>query len=512
MCIIHGVSQANRAAKNLTTSNKDKRRRNRSSITQRTYERRRYIDKSCRCTSTAPRNDAIRSIQKCRNSFELVCLIRTSKNISFASSHASKTLLEKIRQLASTMNIRNVSGLLNCLSKESIPYETRKPYHHLMNFLAEFSMNKMDDCTGKELSIILNALAKKGIKNNKLFSKIAAKAISIIDTYNSQDLAITANAYAKMRQYHPKLFDEIATASIPIISTFKARNLANTANAFAKMNHHHPLLFDEIAKASIPIIGKFNAQNLANTANAFAKMNHHHPRLFDQIATASISMINEFNAQGLANNASAFAKARLTRKTTNQLFSCISKRMMTDSLASNWSQQSLVEVAYAFMKLGYSDEKLVDKIGKEIISRKQIELDARQLGNLAACFNRYETSTSFHVLKMVYSNICALKIDQIGLQCVADVSSAMWMAQRLKVLSPEMLNSVVALGITKADESRVEDVRDILIGLSLVDLPQNIREKSLNTYKPYVKQYFKDISGRNRSKICKMYERSGIRL
>ena len=48
------------------------------------------------------------------------------------------------------------------------------------------------------MSMILNALARKRIKNDKVFSQIATAAVPIIDTFTSQRLSNAINAYAKM--------------------------------------------------------------------------------------------------------------------------------------------------------------------------------------------------------------------------------------------------------------------------------------------------------------------------
>jgi len=604
--------------RSLTIDNSNTRK---SSKTATTTNNNRTKNSNVSRSSTNTENDVIEKIQNCRNAFELGSIMRMTNNSIFAYDRASKALIERIKGLASRMRVRDAAGLLNNLSKERVPSQRRNLHYGLMTLLADVSTNKMNECKAKDMSMIANALAKKGIKNDRLFNDIAAKAIKTIYTFNAQGLANVANAYAKINHRHPHLFDEIATASIPMISTFKAQALANTSNAFAKMDHHSPHLFDKIATASIPIISTFNAQNLANTANAYAKMDHRHPELFhkiasasiciissfkaqelantanayakmdhrcpnlfdkiatasipiittftaqalanianayakmdhhhpelfekiaqasipiigtfkaqalantasayakinhphvalfDNIATASIPVINSFNAQNLANIASAYGKARFTGKKTEILFSYISNKMINESLENSWTQQNLVEVAYAFMKLRITDEKLLDVIGKAIVSRKSIDLDARQLGNLAVCFNKNETPSSSQVLKLVYSKFCSIKVDQLEIQSVADISSAMCTSQRLDVVSSKMIDFVVALAIIKVDQCRMEDVRDILLAFSCVKLSNDTCNKLLVAYKPFVKKYLKDLSGPNQTRICNTYTEAGI--
>lgn len=179
---------------------------------------------------------------------------------------------------------------------------------------------------------------------------------------------------------------------------------------------------------------------------------------------------------------------------------------------STWSQKHLVEIAYAFMELGCVDENFFDFIGNALLSRSDINLDARGLGNLAALFSRCEVSCSPQILKLICDKYCSIEQQgTINIQSVVDISSAMYTAQRLQVLSPGILNFVVNVAIEKAHESRsAEDVRDILLNLSRVDLPPDMNGKLLIAYSLYTKEAFQDFAPQDQSEICALYKRSEI--
>jgi len=251
--------------RSLTIDNSNKRK---SSETAATTNNNRTKKFNVNRSITNTENDLIKKIESCRDAFELGSIMRiTNKNV-FMTDRTSEALAKKIKALASRMRVRGAAGLLNSLSKERVPNQRRNLHYGLMTLLTEVPMKKMKECKAKDMSMIVNALSKQGIKNDQLFHNIAKKAIASIGTFNAQDLANVSNAYAKMDHRHPHLFDKIASASIPIISTFNAQDLANTANAYARMDLHHPELFHKIASASILIISSFKAQELANTANA----------------------------------------------------------------------------------------------------------------------------------------------------------------------------------------------------------------------------------------------------
>merc|ERR1711933_16427 len=198
-------------------------------------------------------------------------------------------------------------------------------------------------------------------------------------------------------------------------------------------------------------------------------------------------------------------------KNTDFLLSKIFQVIINSTEISKWSERFLIQVGYAFQKLKHSyNTELLHVIGNAIVSRDNIVLNAQDLGNLAACFCHTEVSSSQNVLKIICEKFQSMDKDNFNLGNIADVAGAMCISQRLKVASPTMLELVVKLAISKSDESRAEDVRDILLGLHLVDLPDDLWKKLLVSYQPYFCQHSKNISHTNCSTIHQMYEEAGI--
>eukprot|EP00980_Cylindrotheca_fusiformis_P004214 scaffold914_cov80-Cylindrotheca_fusiformis.AAC.1 len=225
--------------------------------------------------------DLVQQIKSSRNCFELGKVLRENPSLFF-SEDSIRALIPKVAQLKPRMSARNISGLLNALAKARVPPASQQVHKKLMLVLGELAGKKIEDFEARDISMTLNAFAKKGLRSPGFFEMAAEAAIPLIGTFNSQDLSNTVNAFAKMDHHYPMLFDEVAKAAIPIIDTFNSQDLSNTVNAFAKMDHHYPMLFDEVAKAAIPIIDTFNSLDVANTVNAFAKVDHHHPMLLDE--------------------------------------------------------------------------------------------------------------------------------------------------------------------------------------------------------------------------------------
>jgi hypothetical protein len=419
----------------------------------------------------------------------------------------------------------------------------------LFDMVARAAIPIIDTFNAQAVSIMVHAFGKTGHMDGGLFAKVAKAAIPIIDTFQAQELAMTVNAFAKMGHHNPELYALIAKAAVCIIHTFKAQELANTATAFAKMDHPNPELFDEVAKAAILIKSSFNAQDLAMTVNAFAKMDHQSSNLFHEVAAAAISIIHTFNAKQLAMTVNAFAKLNVRHNTlfeevaraanpildtfasldiaslvssfskarahtefSDSLFAEVAAMIITDAaLLSNWEENHLVEVAYGFMQAGLINTEFANKIGSEVVNRgEQVFLDERQLGKLAAAFDKYETLSSKRVLEFAFRGINITSPRETGLQTVTDLANAIPIGQRLGVLPLGFLEYIVNLAIEKSSESRPEDVRDILLSFSRVDLDEQLHDKLLVVYSPYFKQYSKKISAGKRSKIINIFARRGF--
>jgi hypothetical protein len=415
--------------------------------------------------------------------------------------------------------------------------------------VAKAAIPIIDTFQAQELAMTVNAFAKMGHHNPELYALIAKAAVCIIHTFKAQELANTATAFAKMDHPNPELFDEVAKAAILIKSSFNAQDLAMTVNAFAKMDHQSSNLFHEVAAAAISIIHTFNAKQLAMTVNAFAKMDHQSSNLFHEVAAAAISIIHTFNAKQLAMTVNAFAKLNVRHNTlfeevaraanpildtfasldiaslvssfskarahtefSDSLFAEVAAMIITDAaLLSNWEENHLVEVAYGFMQAGLINTEFANKIGSEVVNRgEQVFLDERQLGKLAAAFDKYETLSSKRVLEFAFRGINITSPRETGLQTVTDLANAIPIGQRLGVLPLGFLEYIVNLAIEKSSESRPEDVRDILLSFSRVDLDEQLHDKLLVVYSPYFKQYSKKISAGKRSKIINIFARRGF--
>jgi hypothetical protein len=323
---------------------------------------------------------------------------------------------------------------------------------------------------------------------------------------------MTVNAFAKMDHPNRELFDEVAKAAISIKKAFNAQDLAMTVNAFAKMDHQSSNLFHEVAAAAISIIHTFNAKQLAMTVNAFAKLNVRHNTLFEEVARAANPILDTFASLDIASLVSSFSKARAHTEFSDSLFAEVAAMIITDAaLLSNWEENHLVEVAYGFMQAGLINTEFANKIGSEVVNRgEQVFLDERQLGKLAAAFDKYETLSSKRVLEFAFRGINITSPRETGLQTVTDLANAIPIGQRLGVLPLGFLEYIVNLAIEKSSESRPEDVRDILLSFSRVDLDEQLHDKLLVVYSPYFKQYSKKISAGKRSKIINIFARRGF--
>jgi uncharacterized protein YigA (DUF484 family) len=373
--------------------------------------------------------------------------------------------------------------------------------------IAKASLPMIHRFNAQDLANTANAFAKMGHRNKFFFDKIAKAALPMIHGFNAQDLTITVNAFAKLEYQHSDLFDEIAQAALPMIHRFNAQNLINTVSAFAKMGHQNNRLFDKIAKVILPMIHSFNAQDLANTADAFAKMGHRNSKLFDKISKSAHSMIHRFSAQDLVNIVGAIARIQVVGQSSQKLFWAISYLVTDDSTSlSKYSNQYLVQLAYAYMNAGQRAKPLLDKIGKELASRgAQSPFNARELGTLAAAFSKCKTASSENVLEMAFKQFQNLDATASDLQAVVDISNALLMGETLRVIPSGFVKDIVNLAIDKSGESRPIDVKDILLNVAKIDLDQQLWNKLLVTYKPIFDDLSPRFSAKRRARLEKIF-------
>jgi hypothetical protein len=398
---------------------------NRSFSGARLYSRRHTGESSVESVSLSKQLDA------CQNGSELSKFLRQNPSAFYQSQEFQK-LVDKVDSLQKMkMKPIEVSGLLNALSKAST--SAREKHRLVLLELSHLAKRLLKHYQVKDISIVLNALARRNVQNDKLFQQAGKILVSNISTMNPQDMATATNAFAKLQHPNPDLFHAVATAAIPKIqdftpqglanlvnafakmnvqqddlfdavanetirqltasskkkhdsrkSSFTAQGLANIANAFAKMNHHSKssdLLFLSIAETAIPIIHTFNSQNLANTANAFAKTNHRYPELFQAVGDAAISTISAFNAQELSNLANAFAKLQQNHP---KLFEAVAHAAIHILPTFKAQELSILVNAFAKMDHQYSPD-LWDGVANAAISILPT-FDAQELANLANAF------------------------------------------------------------------------------------------------------------------------------
>jgi len=306
-------------------------------------------------------------IINCPYGFKLNQIIRDSSSQIFSSVELSQALLHRIQAFDQSESLKpaDISGLLNCLSKQKIRNnDTKKIHREAMGALSSSSLSNIHRFNARQISMTANSLARLHLVDPTIFDLMANRAVSIINTFNSQGLANTINAYAKMRHVHPDLFRSTAKASIQIMHTFNSQELANVANAYAKMNYPHGNLFENIAHEAIPIINTFNAQELSNLVTAFAKLHHQHPPLFNAVSHAATDKIQTFNSQNMANTLRAYAKVNHPAPT---LFQTIADSALPILASGSFNAQELAMSANAFSKTGLRHVEFMQGISRAAV-------------------------------------------------------------------------------------------------------------------------------------------------
>lgn len=113
------------------------------------------------------------------------------------------------------------------------------------------------------------------------------------------------------------------------------------------------------------------------------------------------------------------------------------------------------------------------------------------------------------ILELVFEKFQSLRASEFSLQAIADISSAIPLGHRLKVVPPGFSEKMTRFAIEKAEESRHEDTRSILLNFSSIRIDAQLRKQLMITYRPIFHTHSRFMSAENRLKIGKMYKRYG---
>lgn len=462
------------------------------------------------------------------NAFTAQGLANIANAFAKMNHHSATTdeLFELIAKISipkiHTFNPQNLGNTANAFAK------MEKNHDALLRSIGNEAISKMRRFNEQELSNLVNAFARLKRDHPRLFEEVAHAATPLLPKFKAQELSMLVNAFVKMDQDQPKLWHGVANAAVAILPTFQRKELAVLANAVAKSKYHDQKLFDSIAVTAKTILSRLPPPSengdggeatlyISMLANAFAKVSYQDDELFDLIARTALPHISDCKPHELANLISATAKSRAKGDSVDLLFTATANFLLQEpKVLSQWPEQNLIELAYAFLKARRTNPELLHLIAMELLfspNRRNEELDARGLGNFAAALSRQEMDSSAMALKRVFALCQALPHDEIELQTAADMCKALWLGQKLKVVGPDFCLKMADLAIEKATEASAADVRDILLTMGNPQklrqlLKQSKRKELLLAYKSLFEDFSKQqkIAPKHVQTIREFYE------
>jgi hypothetical protein len=302
-------------------------------------------------------NDLLRQIETCDDTHALSEIVRSTSNL-FDRPAAVKVFCRRLNTLKPKMRNRDISGLLNKLSKVNLSTtKSKRIRQKLMVDLSDLAIDKMHCLSARDISLVLNALARRNIRNDKLFQKAGEVALSRANEFNPRDISATVNAFAKMKYQQTEFFEAIAEVAIALIKSFDAQGLSNMVSAFTKAEHCHPVLFERVATMAVSIISTFTAQNLCNILDAFTRLGHCNTGLFEAITSAAVSIIHTFKARDFTSMTKDYA--RLDYYDPN-LFDLISQAVIP--IIHTFEAYHLSNLVAAFARFGHHYPILFEEI------------------------------------------------------------------------------------------------------------------------------------------------------
>ncbi|XP_078170584.1 RAP domain-containing protein [Carex rostrata] len=146
-----------------------------------------------------------------------------------------------------------------------------------MSLLVGIAMTALPNCNAQGLSNITWALSKIG--GDLLFQsemdRIASIAITKVDDFNAQNVANVALAYATMRHAAPDLFTKLASRAIELVETFKELEMTQFLWACATLNAHiDPFLdaLDNVFHKQVGLLSENETEDEIENAMSFESL------------------------------------------------------------------------------------------------------------------------------------------------------------------------------------------------------------------------------------------------
>ncbi|KNC81629.1 hypothetical protein SARC_06052 [Sphaeroforma arctica JP610] len=233
--------------------------------------------------------------------------------------------------------------------------------HSVFNTLATCAAQKADTATAQQMATATHAMAKVGLKNDRMMTVFAERAVTCTSDFDKEprDVAFLAWAYAKLDVRAPHLFK--------VLSSVGVRQLKRvTVDA-----DYEP----KFKKGKRDNASEYTPQHLTMLLFAFAVLNIRDQTFIAEAVRVTACLLQDYNPRDLTNTTWALCELGLTADGHPQLVARISKAAR-DRLSA-FNSQELLKFLGAYERMGGADSELTTAV----TSKRTIEYEFPALGN-----------------------------------------------------------------------------------------------------------------------------------
>ncbi|KAL0032386.1 hypothetical protein WJX79_008625 [Trebouxia sp. C0005] len=263
-------------------------------------------------------------------------------------------------------------------------------HERLLDAVAAIALRKLQAFNGQNIANTVWAYANLGYDPGALMDAVAQCSEYRMQEFSPQNISNILWAYAKLGKLHPELMEAAALHSRALMTTFQPQSIANMIWAYATLAHS-PLsdFLTLLCGHALHELPNFSPQNISNTIWALATLKHTNRALMQAVeveVTARLGIPEEaikFSRQHLAN--SLWALATLELLPSGRLLAAVAEAMK--ERASDCNPQEISNTVWAFAKLGFYSEGMMDRFASEAEGRIQ-EFSQQNLANMAWAFGK----------------------------------------------------------------------------------------------------------------------------
>jgi len=324
-------------------------------------------------------------------------------NKAITQAKTTRQIFRIWQESSRNFNYVNIATTLNRLARFGIASNDTSIINDISHTLLQDNTSVLNECGPQEIANIVNAFAKLGIQNDRLFEALARHLLDsdarLLERCNSQHIANIVNAFAKLGIQNDALFKAAAQCLLAsharLLERCNSQEIANIVNAFAKLGIQNDALFVAAAQCLLAsdarLLKECSPQHIANIVNAFAKLGIQNDRLFQAVArcllTSDAQLLKRCNSQDIANIVNAFAKLGIRNDT---FFQAAAQCLLNSDaqLLKKCNSQHIANIVNAFAKLGIQNDRLFQAVARCLLaSNARLErCNSQDIANIVNAF------------------------------------------------------------------------------------------------------------------------------